>query len=65
VIGEVQPTNNAWERALQPAVIQYKATNGFHAKWAADYEAAVRTTLDTARFASGEPFQTILDTIVA
>lgn len=61
--GEVEPTNNGCERALRPAVIQRKVTNGFRAKWAADHDAAVRTTLDTARLGGGEPFQTILKTI--
>ena len=53
--GEVEPTNNGCERALRPAVIQRKVTNGFRAKWAADRDAAVRTTLDTARLGGGEP----------
>ena len=33
--GLVEPTNNACERALRPAVIARKVTNGFRAKWAA------------------------------
>ncbi len=61
--GEVEPTNNGCERALRPAVIQRKVTNGFRAKWAADHDAALRTTLDTARLASGAPFEIILQTI--
>ena len=61
--GEVEPTNNDCERALRPAVIQRKVTNGFRAKWAADHDAAVRTTLDTARLNGAEPFGTILQTI--
>jgi len=31
--------------------------------WAADYEADMRTTVDTARLAGAGPFQTILKTI--
>jgi len=61
--GEVEATNNSCERDLRPAVIQRKVTNGFRAKWAADHDAAVRTTLDTARLAGGDPFQIILQTI--
>ncbi len=61
--GDVEPTNNDCERALRPAVIQRKVTNGFRAKWAADYDADVRTTVDTARLAGGDPFQIILQTI--
>lgn len=63
--GEVEPTNNGCERALRPAVIQRKVTNGFRAKWAADHDAALRTTLDTARLAGGEPFEIILATIAS
>ena len=44
-------------------MIQRKVTNGYRANWAAHYEAAVRTTLDTARLAGAAPFQTILQTI--
>jgi transposase len=40
-------------------------TNGFRAKWAADHDAALRTTLDTARLAGGEPFEIILATIAS
>ena len=61
--GLVEPTNNASERALRPCVIQRKVTNGYRAKWVADYEAAIRTTVDTARQAGAGPFQTILLTI--
>jgi transposase len=61
--GEVEPTNNGCERALRPAVIQRKVTNGYRAMWAAEYEAAVRSTLDTARLAGAAPFSTILNTV--
>jgi len=47
--GLVEPTNNACERALRPAVIQRKITNGYRAMWAANGEADVRTVVDTAR----------------
>ena len=59
--GEVEPTNNVSERALRPCVIQRKVTNGFRAKWAADFEAGVRTAVDTARLAGAGPFQTLLE----
>lgn len=61
--GEVEPTNNGSERALRPAVIQRKVTNGYRAMWAAEYETAVRSTVDTARLAGAGSFQTILQTI--
>ena len=47
--GEVQATNNGSERKLRPCVIQRKVTNGYRAMWAAQAEADVRTTVDTAR----------------
>jgi transposase len=61
--GEVEPTNNGCERALRPAVIQRKVTNGYRAMWAAEYETAVRSAVDTARLAGAGSFQTILQII--
>ena len=61
--GEVQATNNGSERKLRPCVIQRKVTNGYRAMWAAQAEADVRTTVDTARLKGANPFQTILDTL--
>jgi transposase len=62
--GLVEPTNNACERALGPAVIQRKITNGYRAMWAANGEADVRTVVDIARSRTGaRPFQTILNAI--
>jgi transposase len=62
--GLVEATNNACERALRPAVVQRKITNGYRAMWAADGEAAVRTVVDTARLTPGAPvFGTILATV--
>jgi transposase len=64
--GMVEATNNACERALRPAVIQRKVTNGYRALWAAQGEAAIRTVVDTARLAPGATvFGTILATISA
>ena len=49
-------------------MIQRKVTNGYRAMWAAQAEADVRTTVDTARLTArlkgANPFQTILDTLV-
>ena len=62
----VEATNNACERALRPAVIQRKVTNGYRAMWAAQGEAAVRTVVDTARLKPGATvFSTILATVSA
>jgi transposase len=61
--GKVDATNNVSERALRPSVIQRKVTNGYRAKWAADAEADLRTTVDTARLAGANPFHTILSAV--
>ena len=63
--GKVAATNNVSERALRPSVIQRKVTNGYRAKWAADAEADLRTTVDTARIKGCNPFHTILRTVTA
>ena len=64
--GDVDPTNNACERALRPAVIQRKVTNGYRAMWSAKGEAAVRTVAATALMTSGAgTFSTLLGTIGA
>ena len=62
--GQVEATNNACERALRPAVVQRKVTNGYRAMWAAQGEADVRTVVDTARLKPGaNRFQTILTVV--
>ena len=61
--GRVAVTNNGCERALRPAVVQRKVTNGYRASWAANGEAAVRTVVDTARLTDGTTFGTILNTV--
>ena len=63
--GTVDATNNVSERALRPSVIQRKVTNGYRAKWAADAEADLRTTIDTARLNGKTPFLTILGAVTA
>src|SRR4051812_23863364 len=64
--GAVEVTNNACERALRPAVVQRKVTNGYRAMWAAEGEAAIRTVVDTARLGPGSSaFSTILKTVAA
>jgi transposase len=61
--GVVEVTNNACERALRPAVIQRKVTNGFRSMWAAEGDCAVRTVVDTEKLTGKSPFQTILTTV--
>jgi transposase len=64
--GLVDATNNACERALRPAVVQRKVTNGYRAMWAAKGEADIRTVVDTARLGPGtNAFKTILQTVSA
>jgi len=58
--GDVDPTNNTSERKLRPCVIQRKVTNGYRAMWAAEAEADVRTTVDTARLKGANPFDVIV-----
>jgi len=61
--GEVDVTNDGSERKLRPCVIQRKVTNGYRAMWAAQAEADVRTTIDTARLRAANPFEAILATL--
>jgi hypothetical protein len=61
--GEVDVTNNTSERKLRPCVIQRKVTNGYRAMWAAEAEADVRTTIDTARLDGANPFAVIINTL--
>ena len=61
--GQVEATNNGCERALRPAVIQRKVTNGYRAMWAANAEANVRTAVATAGLKGQSAFQTILAVI--
>ena len=61
--GELDVTNNTSERKLRPCVIQRKVTNGYRAMWAAEAEADVRTTIDTARLKGANPFDVIITTL--
>ena len=60
----VQPTNNDCERALRPAVISRKVTNGFRANWSAQADTALRTVVDTERIAGTSPYLAIRQIIV-
>lgn len=61
--GEVDVTNNACERALHPAVIQRKVTNGFRSTWAAEGDCAVRSVTDTAKLSGQSARRTINQTL--
>ena len=63
--GRVEPANDGSERLLCPAVVQREVTDGYHAMWAAEGEADIRTAVDTARLAVAGPFATILDIVRA
>ena len=64
--GAVEATNNACERALRPAVIQRKVTNGYRTRWAAEGEADIRTVVNTAQLKPGTSvFSTILQIVAA
>lgn len=56
---DVEPTNNVAERALRPAVIHRKVTNGFRAQWGADAYAALASVIDTAKLQGRSPFEAI------
>ena len=47
--GAVQPTNNGSERALRPAAVYRKVTNGFRAAWAAALYADTRSVVESGR----------------
>ena len=61
--GLVDPTNNACERSLRPAVINRKVTNGFRSLWGARTDAALRSTVDTSRLNGCNPFDIINQTL--
>ena len=44
-------------------MIQRKVTNGYRAMWAAEAEADVRTTVDTAKLKGANPFATIVGSL--
>jgi transposase len=46
---DVEPTNNESERALRPAVIFRKVTNGFRSEWGAQTYADLRSIVETGR----------------
>lgn len=48
---DIEPTNNASERALRPSVIFRKVTNGFRSTWGAKVYADVCSIVGTARMA--------------
>jgi transposase len=55
----VPATNNGSERDLRPSVVFRKVTNGFRQPWGADFFAAVRSVLGTARRQAVTPYDAI------
>lgn len=56
---DVDPTNNVAERALRPAVIHRKVTNGFRSQWGAEAYASLASVIDTAKLHGQSPFEAI------
>lgn len=46
---DLPATNNGCEQALRPCAIYRKITNGFRSEWGAQFYAAIRSVLETAR----------------
>jgi transposase len=57
----VPPDNNACERALRPAVIHRKVTNGFRSEWGAHAYAALATIIETAKLQGRSVFDTLVN----
>ena len=58
---DVEPTNNACERALRPSVIHRKVTNGFRSEWGAKAYAALKTVIDTAELKGRNAFEALVE----
>jgi transposase len=58
--GDVNPTNNASERALRPAVVHRKVTGGFRSEWGAEAYAAFLSVVQTLQREGGEVFGKLL-----
>jgi transposase len=56
---DVEPTNNASERALRPSVIFRKVTNGFRSDWGAKVYADICSIVATGRLHGRSPLATI------
>jgi transposase len=56
---DVEPTNNASERALRPSVIFRKVTNGFRSDWGAKVYADICSIVSTGRIHGRSPLAAI------
>lgn len=62
---DIEPTNNASERALRMSVVFRKVTNGFRSTWGAKVYADVCSIVGTARMAGQTPLAAIRHAITA
>src|SRR5215510_7482394 len=60
---DVEPTNNASERALRPSVIFRKVTNGFRSDWGAKVYADLCSIVSTGRLNGRSPLAAIRDAL--
>jgi transposase len=58
---QVEPTNNACERALRPSVIHRKVTNGSRSEWGAKAYAALETVIDTGKLKGRKTFEALVE----
>jgi transposase len=56
---DVEPTNNASERALRPTVIFRRVTNGFRSDWGAKVYADICSIVSTGRIHCRSPLAAI------
>jgi transposase len=57
---DVNPTNNASERALRPSVVHRKVTGGFRSEWGAGAYAAFVSVVQTLQREGAEVFANLL-----
>jgi len=57
---DVNPTNNASERALRPSVVHRKVTGGFRSEWGAEAYAAFLSVVQTLQRGGAEVFANLL-----
>ena len=60
---DIEPTNNASERALRPSVIFRKVTNGFRSAWGAKIYADICSVVGTGRRAGRSALAALRDAL--
>lgn len=61
---DVQPTNNASERALRPVVVHRKVRGSFRSRWGADAYAKAISLIQTAQKQGRDPFAALMDVLL-